>query len=81
MSREMLTKKLQEVGFMLVELNLYLDTHPNDKKAIKLYNEYSAKQCELREEYLKKYGPILNFGHQMVDDNFSWVNSPWPWEN
>lgn len=81
MSREMLVKKLQEVGFMLVELNLYLDTHPNDKKAISLYNEYVAKQNELREEYVNKFGPILNFGNQTVDENFSWVNSPWPWEN
>ena len=81
MSKAELTKKLQEVGFMLVELNLYLDTHPNDKKALQLYNSYSKQQCELRAEYLKKYGPILNFGNQEVDDNFSWVNSPWPWEN
>jgi spore coat protein JB len=81
MSRETLTKKLQEVGFMLVELNLFLDTHPNDKKAIELYNTYSMQQAELRKEYAQKYGPLLNFGNQEVDDNFSWVNSPWPWEN
>jgi spore coat protein JB len=32
-------RELQELEFALVELNLYLDTHPCDTQAIKTFNE------------------------------------------
>lgn len=74
-------KKLQEISFTLVELNLYLDTHPNCQQALTLYNTYAQQQKELREEYYKNHGPLLNFGNMPAGDSFQWVNSPWPWEN
>ena len=81
MNQKEMMKKLQELGFMLVELNLYLDTHPDCARARELYNTYSAQQAALREEYFEKYGPTMNFGLCPAGDSFSWVNSPWPWEN
>ena len=50
--------KLQEIAFAAHELNLYLDTHPNDTNAIKLYNDYVKKERMLNDEYERKYGPI-----------------------
>ena len=76
-----LKRKIQELSFSLVELNLYLDTHPGCQKALELYNRYSAQLKSLREEYNMKYGPLMNFGTCPSPDSFSWVNSPWPWEN
>ncbi len=76
-----LKRKIQELSFTLVELNLYLDTHPNCLRALALYNKYSSELKALREEYAAKYGPLMNFGTCPAGDSFSWVNSPWPWEN
>lgn len=76
-----LKRKIQQLSFTLVELNLYLDTHPNCKQALELYNRYSVELKGLREEYSKKYGSLMNFGMCPQENDFSWVNSPWPWEN
>ena len=76
-----LKRKIQELSFTLVELNLYLDTHPHCLQALELYNRYSLELKKLREEYNAKYGPLMNFGTCPAGNNFSWVNSPWPWEN
>ena len=51
-------RKLQEVDFVLLELNLYLDTHPNDHEAMKQYNYYAQKRKKIACEYEEKYGPI-----------------------
>lgn len=62
MDREqmMLLKEIMEVGFLLVETNLYLDTHPEDERALRLHNTYSQKYGELKSLYEAKYG-LLTF--------------------
>lgn len=80
-SQKEMMKKIQELGFVLVELNLFLDTHPNEEQARALYNKYSAELSALREEYNEKFGPTLNFGICPTGNSFSWIDSPWPWEN
>lgn len=81
MSQQEMLKKLQETSFMLVELNLFLDTHPDHAEARKAYNRYSDRLAHLREEYFTAFGPTMNFGVCPAGNDFSWVNSPWPWEN
>jgi len=34
-------EEIQAVDFALVELKLYLDTHPNDQQAMQQFNEYT----------------------------------------
>lgn len=75
--RELL-KKIMEVEFSLIELNLYLDTHPKDKDAIKLCNEYVEKLEDLKEKYTRKYGPISPV--EESDCPWEYVQGPWPWE-
>ncbi|MFZ0477336.1 MAG: spore coat protein CotJB, partial [Halobacillus sp.] len=38
-----LMEKIQMVDFALVELTLYLDTHPNDFQAIQQFNELAVQ--------------------------------------
>ena len=80
MNKQDMIKKLQELSFTLVELNLFLDTHPDNAEARRLYNERSAQMAEVREQYFAAYGPMMNFGVCPAGDSFTWVNSPWPWE-
>lgn len=75
-----LLRKLQEVDFVLLELNLYLDTHPNDPQALHQFNHLSKKREEIREKYESKYGPLLNYGLSQNRYPKGWAEGPWPWE-
>lgn len=74
----MLLKEIMEYSFALVETNLYLDTHPYDKRALELHNSYSQKYHELKSLYEAKYGLLTHTG--MSGCPWSYINSPWPWE-
>jgi len=80
MSKEEMMQQMQELGFYLVELNLFLDTHPDNVRALAEYNSYALQLAELRRVYFETYGPVLNFGNQPAGKSFTWINSPWPWE-
>ena len=75
---ELLTQ-LNAYGFAAHDINLYLDTHPNDKQMINLYNKYIDETNKLVRTYEKEYGP-LNVSGNMTSP-WSWNNDPWPWEN
>ena len=74
-----LLKKIGEARFTCVELNLYLDTHPDDTAARADFNSYSDKLQTLLDAYTGTYGPLVNFGQRDLGAG-SWVRSPWPWE-
>ena len=75
---ELLTK-IDAYCFATDELNLYLDTHPNDRNMINLFRELAEVSNRAVTEYENKYGPLL------VDSSstypWAWNKSPWPWEN
>ena len=76
-NREQMIKKLKEYRFSIIELGLYLDTHPEDKKAIFMHKDYCNKYKNLADEYQKIYGPLT----QMFPCNkWRWLEEPWPWE-
>lgn len=76
--REMLMRKIATYDFTIVELNLYLDTHPKDAEAHRKLVEYENKSRELRAQYEEKYGPII-FSNS-PDNRMKWIKSPWPWD-
>jgi spore coat protein JB len=57
-----LLEKLQAVDFVLVELNLYLNTHPDDLQAIEQFNKLTQERTAIANEYQMLYGPLQNFG-------------------
>jgi spore coat protein JB len=77
--REIMIKKLSSYQFMIDDLQLYLDTHPNDEKTIEKMNETTAKYLPLRESFEKKYGALT--ASDTSKNRWSWVKAPWPWEN
>lgn len=62
-------EEIQAVDFALVELTLYLDTHPNDQQAMQLKRIFETK-----------YGPLQQYGNSYTDGKWSWGTSPWPWQ-
>lgn len=78
LSKDELLHEIMTLAFSVNDLALYLDTHPCDKKALSLHNEYSMKMQKLTDEYQENYGPLTN-----IDSNsneWDWINNPWPWE-
>ncbi|MCM3163785.1 spore coat protein CotJB [Metabacillus litoralis] len=75
-----LLEELQAVDFVLVELTLYLDTHPNDMQALQQFNQYAAYSKQLRQTFEAKFGMLTQYGGSFADANWSWGTAPWPWQ-
>ena len=43
LNRSEIILKIQELSFACVDLNLYLDTHPDDANAVNMYNSFSKQ--------------------------------------
>ncbi len=76
--REKALKTLSAAQFAAHEMNLYLDTHANERKAFEVYKKYLSTEKAARENYVKNFGP-LRAADSYGDTSFEWVNSPWPW--
>lgn len=76
-TREEMAKQLKCYRFAIIELGLYLDTHPDDEKAICLHKEYSNRFKELSDKYQKVYGPLTIM---FPCNKWRWLEEPWPWE-
>lgn len=75
-----LLSKIQELEFVAVDLNLYLDNHPQNKNAIADYNTVTRELTNLKKLYETQNGPLSNFGCSESQYPWQWVNEPWPWE-
>ena len=76
-TRAEMMKKIREYNFSVIELGLYLDTHPDDAKALCLYREYTKSLKDLKDKYQKVYGPLTIF---FPCNKWRWLEEPWPWE-
>lgn len=72
--------RLQETDFVLVELTLYLDTHPDDLRAIQQFNQMALARQQIAAEFEQQFGPLLQFGHSFSRYPWDWKDSPWPWQ-
>jgi len=79
MNREEMLKELTALDFYTLDLQLYLDTHPNDLKALEKYNAAAEEAGVLRHEYEKLNGPMYSFRSQSRHP-WQWANDPWPWQ-
>lgn len=71
-------KEIMALEFSGVELNLYLDTHPVDQRALAIHNDYMVRLRKLKDEYQRKYALLT---HEFVSDcPWNWIENPWPWE-
>jgi spore coat protein JB len=80
MDRREALYELQKVDFAILELNLYLDTHPGDVQAIQQYNTLAQQKHQLRMNYEAEFGPLYNYGNSYNTYPNGWNEGPWPWE-
>ncbi|KYZ75837.1 spore coat protein CotJB [Anaerosporomusa subterranea] len=72
--------KIQEMQFVSIELQLYLDTHPCDQDAL---NDYRCAVEALHKyimEYETEFGSLIALSPHYTGDNWDWAEGPWPWE-
>jgi spore coat protein JB len=68
-----------ELGFVMVETALYLDTHPDDGEALAFYADMKHQYAEAVRLYNENVGP-LSFYHVTNENYWNWVATPMPWE-
>lgn len=74
-------RKIQETDFAIIDLNLFLDTHPNCSEALELFTKLAATSKSLKNDYQSKYGPLY-VEKSSANTPFEWVDKcrKWPWE-
>ena len=77
--KEEMLINIGEYSFMMHDINLYLDVHPDDQNALRKFIEYRNKVNELITNYERKYGPIGVKGNINNNIPFEWENTSWPW--
>ena len=70
--------ELMALGFVVDEMRLYMDTHPDDAEAFQSLKEMIALAREAHSRYIKKYGPVA-FDDVALSDTYTWIDNPWPW--
>lgn len=74
-----LREELMSLYFVMVELELYLDGHPNSTEALKRYQCTVAEFKEVLSHYEKHFGPLFARNND-CEKEWRWVKTPWPWE-
>jgi spore coat protein JB len=82
MDRNKLMQQISQCEFVCVDINLYLDTHPYDERALKDYNCYCEQLRMLKDLYIENFGPLENFGNSKSLSNCEWLwtSQPFPWQ-
>ena len=77
MRRQEMIDEIKALDFTIIELGLYLDTHPEDQRALCMHREYCKQVKDLKDKYQKMYGPLTIF---YPCNKWRWLEQPWPWE-
>ena len=92
--REQLLRDIGIADFVLIELALYLDTHPLDMEALDAFTQAKNQRYQLMQDYAREFEP-LNLYLVCPDTNnetgsyckypgqkhFTWSDGPLPWDN
>ncbi|MCM3357919.1 MULTISPECIES: spore coat protein CotJB [unclassified Psychrobacillus] len=78
-----LLKQVQQMDFVVVELTLYTDTHPDDLDALEQWRMAIKNAAAVRKKYEAQYGPLSLMttpSKQALDVGWRWNSTPWPWQ-
>ncbi|MDD2495200.1 MAG: spore coat protein CotJB [Tissierellia bacterium] len=70
---------IMQLQVAVIDLALFLDTHPNDPVALYKHKAYSTQLMKLKNEYEMLFGP-LNLYSVETGDTWRYINGPWPWD-
>lgn len=76
--QEKMMLKIQELDFILNDLNLYLDINPDDTRVYDIFKTKALELQDLKKKYQEKYQVL-----KLIDDvggKYTWIDNPWPWD-
>jgi spore coat protein JB len=79
MTRQEMMRKIQEADFVLYDVNLFLDTHPDNQSALEFFNQYQMAYLDALAAFESQHGP-LTADSTDTSQGWTWVQGPWPWE-
>ena len=79
--KEKMLWKISAIDFAIHDLELFLNSHRENRKATDLLKQYRKWRTEAVAEYEQKYGDFVTcVGDVKAQTPWSWTNGPWPWE-
>ncbi|MCM1113574.1 MAG: spore coat protein CotJB [Muribaculum sp.] len=78
-NKEQMLRDIGVLDFTLVELSLYLDTHPTDRNAMEYFNYYNRIKTQMEKEFSRTYYP-LKLDLAESNQEWRWGAAPLPWE-
>lgn len=78
--QERMLREIGMIDFVVIEMTLYLDTHPNDRNAIEYFNHYIRLKNQALRDYAAKYGPLTLSTADSYSKEWKWATKPMPWE-
>ena len=78
--RQRLLLEVQKYEFAMWDLNLYLNTHPMDRNAMMLFDQYRNSYKKAKSDYESKYGGLCLENVETNAGYWPWNKSVWPWE-
>lgn len=80
-NRQQLLQEIDEASFAVIDIHLYLDTHPCDEEALAFYQEHMEHRLELMRTYAQNFGPLtIDDAIESEADTWQWSQQPFPWE-
>lgn len=73
-------EEIQAADFVVLELTLYLDTHPTDAQAIAQFNQFTRHSMQLKKAFETQFGPLQQGSINPSKTNWAWSEFPWPWQ-
>lgn len=74
---ERMLDEIRCLKFAITDVAQYLNTHPDDRKALCLHREYCQQLRDLSDKYQRIYGPLSIY---FPCNSWRWLEEPWPWE-
>lgn len=79
--KEKMLRQIGALSFAAHELTLFLDTHPENNRAMTMLEDYRNRLTEATMAYEEKFGRlILNSDEAQPAESWEWLAVPWPWE-
>lgn len=79
--QERLLHNINLMSFVIVEMTLYLDTHPTDSEAIDYLQHYVRMKDKAMREYAAKFVPLtIDTADSANGKEWQWALTPMPWE-
>ena len=77
--KKRLLREIQELDFVVLELNLYLDNHPHDTVALAKAFTTAQQKHSAYMEYIRNFGP-LRHDDVLEQGSWLWAEQDFPWD-